>query len=132
MKLTQYLWLRQLFDADSGTYTYLLYETKTHEALLIDTVKERFLRDARLIHELGLNLRFTLDTHVHADHITAAGIFRRNFGIQTIVGDPFHVPCADLHLKDGEEIQLGQFKVKVIATPGHSGGCVSYFVEGAV
>ena len=74
--------VRQLFDQVSSTYSYLVTDRRTHEAVLIDAVFEQHARDAALIHELGLALRYTLDTHVHADHVTGAWLMRRALGSQ--------------------------------------------------
>ena len=71
---------RQLFDAQSSTYTYLLADSATREAVLIDPVFEHARRDAALIEELGLKLLWTLETHVHADHVTGASLLKRRFG----------------------------------------------------
>jgi glyoxylase-like metal-dependent hydrolase (beta-lactamase superfamily II) len=71
---------RQSFDPQSSTYTYLLGSGKTREAVLIDPVFEQVRRDAALIAELGLKLVYTLDTHVHADHVTAAWLFKQRLG----------------------------------------------------
>ena len=68
--------IRQLFDPVSSTYTYLLADDRTRDAVLIDSVYERHARDAALIRELGLRLRYTLDTHCHADHVTGAWLMR--------------------------------------------------------
>ena len=120
--------LRQLFDAVSSTYTYLLADEVTAEALLIDPVREQVERDAHLIGELGLRLTYVLDTHVHADHITAAGELRSRFAARTVMGRG-GAACADLLLSSGDVVQLGSISVKVLATPGHTDDSVSYLVD---
>ena len=75
---------RQLFDAASSTYTYLLGCPETGEAVIIDTVFEQHQRDAALVRELGLQVRYVADTHVHADHVTGAWLMRESFGAQTV------------------------------------------------
>lgn len=129
---TQNLQMRQLFDYDTWTYTYLIYDPETREAALIDTVKEQVNRDLKLIKELDLNLKYVMDTHVHADHITGADAIREATGAKGVVSFGTQVACADISLKDGEEIPLGRFKIKAMSTPGHTDGCMSYYVAGRV
>ncbi|KAB2841789.1 MBL fold metallo-hydrolase, partial [bacterium] len=119
---------RQLFDHDTWTYTYLLADAETREAVLIDTVREQAPRDLQLLEELGLKLKYVLDTHVHADHVTGAEEIRRATGAMTGVGAAAEVACADLALKEGDEVPFGRFRLKVLATPGHTNGCLSYFL----
>lgn len=85
---------RQLFDSRSSSYTYLLADEQSREAVLIDTVYEHFQRDAALVDELGLNLRFTLETHVHADHVTAAWLCRQRLGSRIGVGARAGLGCS--------------------------------------
>jgi len=126
------LFFRQLFDSKSFTYTYLIADPSTGEAALIDTVKEQLDRDLNLIRELSLKLQYVLDTHVHADHITGAGDLRKATGAETIQWTKSGVECADILIKDQEEVSLGRFKIKALATPGHTDGCLSYLVAGRV
>jgi glyoxylase-like metal-dependent hydrolase (beta-lactamase superfamily II) len=118
---------RQLFDAESSTYTYLLGDEQTREALLIDPVREQVDRDVKLVGELGLKLAFVLDTHTHADHVTGAGELRARTGART-GGSRKAAPCADLHVGDGERIQIGGIELVVLETPGHTDDSVSYLV----
>jgi glyoxylase-like metal-dependent hydrolase (beta-lactamase superfamily II) len=76
---------RQLFDPETSTYTYLLADLDRREAVLIDPVKEQLERDVKLLDDLGLRLLYALDTHVHADHVTAAGLLRQRLGARTVV-----------------------------------------------
>lgn len=122
----------QLFEAESSTYTYLLADSETKEAILIDPVLETVDRDLKLLGELGLRLVYVLDTHVHADHVTGAGILRERTGAKTGVGVGGNVACADLALVDGQTLSFGRFSVRVLATPGHTDSCVSYVCEGRV
>ena len=117
---------RQLFDSESGTYTYLLADPSTHEALLIDTVFEQHLRDLALIRELGLTLRYTVDTHVHADHVTGAWLMRRATGSQIAVAKASGAEGADLYLAHGDSLEVGSVKLEARATPGHTSGCMTY------
>lgn len=120
--------LRQLFDRETSTYTYLVADEQTREALLIDPVIEQAERDLALVKELGLTLRYTLDTHVHADHVTASGTLRERTKCQTVAGVGGAV-CADLHLSGGDSLTLGSLEVTVLATPGHTDDSVSYRVN---
>ncbi|MDQ6988830.1 MAG: MBL fold metallo-hydrolase [Mariprofundaceae bacterium] len=123
---------RQLFDHDTWTYTYLLADEKSKEAVLIDPVLEKTDRDLQLLEELGLTLKYALDTHVHADHITANGQLRERTGCQTAVSAKNEVDCIDLHLKDGDSLTFGALKLDVLETPGHTGGCLSFVCEDKV
>lgn len=121
---------QQLFDAATWTYTYLLADPETKDAVLIDTVIENVERDLKLIDELGLNLRYVLDTHIHADHVTGAGKIRSSrSGLKTAVPKKANVPCADLQLQEGDEIRFGRFTIQVLETPGHTDASVSFVCE---
>jgi sulfur dioxygenase len=116
---------RQLFDSTSSTYTYLVADEGSGEALLIDPVRERIERDVKLVSELGLRLVYSLDTHVHADHVTAAGQLRERFGVRTVAG--IHgADCANLMLGHGDVLQLGSLGLQVLETPGHTDDSVCY------
>lgn len=118
--------VRQLFDRESCTYTYILGCEKTREAVLIDPVRGLYDRDASLLEELGLKLRYTLETHVHADHVTSSGLFRSRQGSQSVVSEAGGAPCADVLAKHGSVIRFGEEQLEVRATPGHTDGCVAY------
>jgi len=117
---------RQLFDPETSTYTYLLADDATREAVIIDPVLEQLERDVALIGELELALRYALDTHVHADHVTALGSLRERLGARTVMSERAGVGCADLLVKDGDVIRFGSCGLEVRETPGHTSGCVSY------
>lgn len=117
---------RQLVDPETSTYTYLLGDERTREAVLIDPVLEQLERDSALLRELDLLLRWTLDTHVHADHVTASGRLRERHGSKVGVGARTGVANADLLLRDGDVLRVGDLELEVIETPGHTGGCVTY------
>lgn len=121
---------RQLFDYETWTYTYLLADADSKEAILIDTVKERADRDLNLLKELGLNLKYVLDTHVHADHITGAALLKKATKAKSGVSKVAEVKAAELALEDGQELSYGKFKIKAIATPGHTNTCMSFYSEG--
>ena len=117
---------RQLFDAATSTYTYLLADLETKEAVLIDSVIEQVDRDATLVSELGLKLVYVLETHVHADHVTGAAILKKRLGAKTVVGERSGMPFADVLAKQGDEIRFGKYGLQVRETPGHTNGCLSY------
>lgn len=122
--------VRQLFDPGSSTYTYLVWDEATREAALIDPVREQLDRDAALVEQMGLTLRWALDTHVHADHVTAAGALRDRLGVRTVMGKK-GAACADLQLGDGDEIRIGNEALRVIETPGHTDDSLSYLAAGS-
>ncbi|MFN2375961.1 MAG: MBL fold metallo-hydrolase [Candidatus Binatia bacterium] len=120
---------RQLFDPTSSTYTYLLADETTRHALLIDTVFEQFDRDRALLAELDLELTHTLDTHVHADHVTAAWRFHQAFGSKIVLSRLGGAEGADIYVEDGDIIEAGAATLLVRATPGHTNGCVTYVTK---
>jgi len=122
----------QLFEAESSTYTYIIADKKSKEAAIIDPVLETVDRDLKLIEELGLRLMYILDTHIHADHITGAGEIRKRTQAKTAVSQDAAVECVDIPLEDGQELLLGDKKIKVIATPGHTNTCLTYSFEGMI
>jgi len=117
---------RQLFDSDTSTYTYLLADEETREAVIIDPVYEQLERDASLIGELELRLVAVLDTHVHADHVTAQGLLRQRFGAKSIMSERSGAVCADQLVKHGDHIAFGRHALEVRETPGHTNGCLTY------
>lgn len=123
---------QQLFDSATWTYTYLLADPVSKEAVLIDTVIENVDRDLKLIDELGLNLRYVLDTHIHADHVTGSGKIRSARGVKTAVPKNANVPCADLNLSEGDQIKFGSFSIQVLETPGHTDASISFVCEDMV
>jgi sulfur dioxygenase len=120
---------RQLSDLETNTFTYLLAELESKEAILIDSVKTNHERDLRLIKELDLKLVYILETHIHADHITGAFELSEATGAKRVVPFGSHVPCADILIKDSEKLYIGKTEIKAIATPGHTDSCTSYLVE---
>lgn len=121
---------RQLFEPQTSTYTYLVADPNTREAVLIDPVLETVDRDEAILNELGLKLKYVLDTHVHADHITAAGELRKRTGALTGVGVASQVECADMLLKNNDSLKIGAIELKVFETPGHTDACLSFVTEG--
>lgn len=119
---------RQLFDRESSTYTYLLADPESREAVLVDPVREQLERDLRLVQELGLTLRFALDTHVHADHVTAAGEIAQRTGARSVAGR-LGASCANLHVGHGDVLRFGAQTLTVLETPGHTDDSLSFLVE---
>jgi glyoxylase-like metal-dependent hydrolase (beta-lactamase superfamily II) len=107
---------RQLFDPETATYTYLLADEKSREAVL----------DSTLLRELDLELVYTLETHVHADHVTAGGRLREALGSKVGVGAHASVENADRALGDGESVDFGACRLETRHTPGHTDGCVTF------
>ncbi len=120
------MFLRQLWDADSSTYTYLLADQGAREAVVIDPVLEQVERDTQLIEELGLRLIAALDTHVHADHVTALGLLRERLSASTVISERAGALCQERLVKHGDRIRFGTHELEVRETPGHTSGCVSY------
>ena len=120
---------RQLFDPQSSTYTYLLADPATREAVLIDPVFEHARRDAALVEELGLKLLFTLETHVHADHVTGAALLRKSLGSKIALPKDSGAEGGDRYLADGDKVAFGKRSLEARATPGHTSGCMSYVLD---
>ena len=119
---------RQLFEQDTSTFSYLLGCEQTGKAILIDSVASEVDHYIELLDELDLALIYTLETHVHADHITAAGLLRDRLGSKGVVHRDTGTMCADLLVTDDVELQIGEIEITVLHTPGHTSGCVSYLI----
>ncbi|MBD2108252.1 FAD/NAD(P)-binding protein [Nodosilinea sp. FACHB-13] len=119
---------RQLFDPESSTYTYLIADSQTQEAALVDAVLERSDRDLQILQDLGLTLRYCLETHIHADHITGAGKLRQQTGCRVLVPQNA-AHSADHNLADGEILTLGAVRLEAIATPGHTSSHMAYLIN---
>lgn len=120
---------RQLFDATSSTYTYLLADRGSGQAVLIDPVFEQVRRDAALLGELDLKLAWTLDTHVHADHVTGAWLLRERLGCRIALARAGGAEGADRLLEHGDRVEFGPRWLGVRATPGHTDGCLTYVLD---
>ncbi|HIK28220.1 MAG: MBL fold metallo-hydrolase [Oscillatoriaceae bacterium SKW80] len=121
---------RQLYDNETSTYTYLIADEISREAVLVDPVLEQVDRDLKLLQELGLTLRYCIETHIHADHVTGTDKLRSLTGCQGIVPENAKVACADRFMKDGEILRIGNIEIKAIATLGHTDSHNSYLVNG--
>lgn len=117
---------RQLFDRESSTYTYILADEESREAVIIDPVRDQLDRDLQILEELGLKLGWVLETHIHADHVTSSGLLRERLGARTVVSRKGGADCATMQVTHGDLIQFGRHEVEVRATPGHTSGCVTY------
>uniref|UniRef100_A0AAZ3QJU2 Persulfide dioxygenase ETHE1, mitochondrial n=1 Tax=Oncorhynchus tshawytscha TaxID=74940 RepID=A0AAZ3QJU2_ONCTS len=114
-----------LFESVSSTYTYLLADTESREAVLIDPVLETVGRDLKLVEELGFNLKVAVNTHCHADHITGTGQLKnRLFGMKSAISKHSGA-SADIMLSEGDKISFGKHYLTVRETPGHTDGCVT-------
>lgn len=120
---------RQLFDPQSSTYTYLVGDTVAGEALLIDPVFEQVRRDAALLRELGLRLVATLDTHVHADHVTGAWLLKAATGSRIMLSADSGAAHADRLLRHADHVAFGSRHLEVRATPGHTNSCLTYVLD---
>lgn len=121
---------RQLFDRETWTYTYLIADSVTKIAVLVDPVLEQVDRDMKLLTELGLTLNYCLETHVHADHVTGAGKLRELTGCENIVPVHAEVSCANREIHHDETLTMGKITIQAIATPGHTDSHMAYFVNG--
>lgn len=118
---------RQLFDPETWTYTYLIADAASKDAILIDPVKSHIDEYIDLLDQQGLHLKYALETHVHADHVTASGLLRQRLGAQTGVSQLCGAESADIQIRDGDVFEFGKAEqIKVIATPGHTKGSISF------
>ncbi|BAZ37131.1 putative hydroxyacylglutathione hydrolase [Calothrix sp. NIES-4101] len=120
---------RQLFDRESCTYTYLIIDSETHTALLVDPVLEQVERDLQILQELGLTLRYCLETHIHADHITGTDTLRQITGCVAIVPENSYAVGGNRYIRDGDILKLGSVEIQAIATPGHTDSHMTYLVN---
>lgn len=118
----------QLFELESSTYTYLLACEKTREAILIDPVLETVERDFKLLNELNLKLIYTIETHVHADHVTGVYQLKEKTRSKTIVSKHAGINCADWNISEGEKIKFGNYELQVLETTGHTDSCLSFII----
>ena len=123
---------RQLFDATSGTYTYLLASRRGGEALIIDPVLEKVDRYLQLIRELDLKLVKAIDTHLHADHITGLGALRDRTKCITVMGEQSSVDVVSMRIADGDRLGIEGIGLDVIYTPGHTDDSYSFVMPDRV
>jgi glyoxylase-like metal-dependent hydrolase (beta-lactamase superfamily II) len=118
---------KQFFEPDTSTFTYLLACEKTKQAVLIDTVESQVPVYLKELEAQGLKLVYTLETHVHADHVTGADALRQKLGSKSVVHRDAGAMCGDLLVTDGVHIIVGTIDLEVRYTPGHTNGCISFF-----
>lgn len=123
---------RQLYDQQSSTYTYLLATRSGGEAVLIDPVDEFANMYITLIEQLDLRLVYALDTHTHADHITALGALRERTDCITVMGTNTRAECVDLKLAEGEILDIDGIKLLAMFTPGHTDESMSFVMDDRV
>ena len=123
---------RQLIEPVSSTYTYLLGCEESGQAILIDAVLPTWQRDLEELNRLGLKLAYTLDSHIHADHITSALKLKRETGSRIAHPAFDNLPCADVGLKEGKPLEIGSIHVESLFTPGHTDGHHAYRVNNRV
>lgn len=121
--------VHQLFDAASSTYTYLVFDPTTLDAVIIDPVVEQLERDQTVIQAKGLKLCWALETHAHADHITSAGLLAEHFGVKTAAPEGCHIGTAAVQLVDGQMLPFGSFALKALHTPGHTAGSMCFYLS---
>ena len=116
----------QLFDPDSSTYTYVLFDEETREALIIDPVDGQIDRDLAVLRQYGLRLLWAVETHAHADHITSAGLLAEHTGARTAAPAGCGIDTAAVQLAQGNRLEFGREHLTALATPGHTAGSMSY------
>ena len=119
---------RQLFDPESSTYSYLLGDEETRQAILIDPVLASTDQTLMLLDQLDLKLCIALDSHTHADHITGLGALRDQTGCTTMMGEQAVASCLTANFKDGDQITAGNINLEVIYSPGHTDDSYSFYL----
>ena len=125
----QQLLFRQLFDVETGTYTYLLADVSSRQGLLVDAVYEQHGRDLSLVAELGVDLVACLDTHAHADHVTGSWLMHQATGCDIGLARAARADNVTLPLEHGDQVRFGERHVSVRSTPGHTDGCLTYVLD---
>lgn len=120
---------KQLFEPVSSTYTYLLSCPETGQTALIDPVLQGYERDQQVLQEMGLTLTYTVETHIHADHITSARNFKRRYGSTVVYPEIEGLDCPDVIVSEGRPLHIGTIKLHPLFTPGHTDHHHAYFIE---
>jgi len=124
--------LKQLFDPPTSTYTYILFDQHTKDGVIIDSVLEQTDRDLSFIKDHQITLRYILETHVHADHITGASVIQEHTDADIALSAASHISQANHLLKHKEKIYFGTLAIQCLATPGHTDSCMSFYLPGQV
>lgn len=125
------MFFQQLFDSDSSSFTYILADEETKEAIIIDPVASHLDDYINVLSGNNLTLVAALDTHIHADHITALGALREKTEATTYLGKPGDASCADSALLDEQRVHFGSYALQVIYTPGHTDNSYCFYLEQA-
>ncbi len=120
---------RQLIDYDTYTYSYLIADSKSKSAVLVDSVKHNADHYLKLLKELELTLLYCVETHIHADHITAAKQLKQKTNCQIIIPAGVNTDCADRFIQDQEQLVLGEVIIKALSTPGHTKSHMAYLIN---
>lgn len=123
---------RQLFDRDTCTYTYLIASAKGREAIIIDPVLTNIDQYLQLLSELDIQLMVSIDTHIHADHITATGHLKEKTQCQAIMGEKSKAECLSMTVKENELIRVDNLVLKTMYTPGHTDDSYSFLMKDRV
>ncbi|CEL95210.1 unnamed protein product [Vitrella brassicaformis CCMP3155] len=124
------LFFRQLFDRESCTFTYILADPRTREGIIIDPVLEHLDRDLSLLDEYGIILKYALNTHVHADHVTSTGCMKARLdGFRSVLSSGYSSARADLHVDHDAKLFFGDRYVVARSTPGHTPGCLTFVLD---
>jgi glyoxylase-like metal-dependent hydrolase (beta-lactamase superfamily II) len=123
---------RQLFESDSSTFTYLIADPDARQAVLIDPVRDTVERDLQLLKDLGLTLTATIDTHVHADHLTGARVLKERTGCAIAYPALVQASCVDIGLREGEAFRVGSVELHPLFTPGHTDHHHAYLIDAPV
>ena len=120
---------RQLFEQSSSTYTYLIACPEQGEVALVDPVLETVERDLKVIQELDLKLTYSIDTHIHADHLTSAVKLKAMTQSKIVYPKQAELPCADLYVEEGEVFRIGSIELHPLFTPGHTDHHYAYLIQ---
>lgn len=123
---------RQLFDHDSCTYTYLIAQRKSGEAILVDPVITHVPQYLQLLDELGVSLIIAIDTHIHADHVTGLGVLRDETLCAVVMGEHTKADCVNYKVREGEQLKVGDISMDVVYTPGHTDDSYSFILGNRV
>lgn len=124
--------LRQFYDKESGTFSYLVATDYGGQALIIDPVLEQVNLYEKLINDFGLQLIYAIDTHTHADHVTGTGTLRQKLGCKVVMGKATQTKNVDLLLNEGEKLTVGNLTFTLLHTPGHTADSYCLLGEGCI